>query len=194
MDHTNVDLDPLTFSDRIARTICINLEQTTTFRTVFFKIGSAVRYEALITKFGQNDDQELGRFIKIALFLRITHVCPFSGYLNRSKNTMLVLTKVFIRKSRLQICSPLYSSSFLVKLNGRRTAANDEPPRSQILLPANDKYDKLLFHRNAWNERIIKLTPALKHFWNDFDFLAGRTHICQYACAIVVYQIAVEIE
>ncbi|CAA9995513.1 unnamed protein product, partial [Nesidiocoris tenuis] len=41
MDHTNADLDPLTFSDRIPRTICIKLEQTTTVRTSFIKIGSA---------------------------------------------------------------------------------------------------------------------------------------------------------
>ncbi|CAA9999947.1 unnamed protein product [Nesidiocoris tenuis] len=45
MDQTNADLDPLTFSDRIARTICLELEQATTFKTNFVKIGSAVQYE-----------------------------------------------------------------------------------------------------------------------------------------------------
>ncbi|CAB0000760.1 unnamed protein product, partial [Nesidiocoris tenuis] len=40
MDHTNADLDPLTFSDRIAQTVCLNLEQTTTFNISFVKIGS----------------------------------------------------------------------------------------------------------------------------------------------------------
>ncbi|CAB0009927.1 unnamed protein product, partial [Nesidiocoris tenuis] len=50
MDHTNANLDPLTFYDRIARTICTKLEQTTTFRTSLVKIGSLVRYEVA----GQN--------------------------------------------------------------------------------------------------------------------------------------------
>ncbi|CAB0002010.1 unnamed protein product, partial [Nesidiocoris tenuis] len=46
MDHTNADLDPLTFSDRIARTICLKLEQTTTFKTIFVKIGSAMYWSS----------------------------------------------------------------------------------------------------------------------------------------------------